>query len=697
LLVVVIALGAAGQASAADAVESRPALKAAPVVVTATRSPQSSFDLPVSIDVVEGAQITEAQPLLNAAESLVRVPGLHAPNQYRLSSDQQLSSRGFGARAPFGVRGVRIYADGIPQTMPDGQGQPGTFNLATAERMEVMRGPFSALYGNSSGGVVQIFSRDAAPEPTLSANYYAGDFDTWRAGLQFGGQFAAVNALVDASRYQTEGYRVHSAARRDQISARLAVAAGEDDRITLVASDLDQPYNQDPQGLTRAQMEADPTQAAPNAQLFDTGGSKAQTHMGLHWEHRVNERNALLAMVYGGQRESLQRLSIPVGVQNAVTASGGTSIIDRDFSGLDLRWRHTMPLADGTLTVTAGVNVDTMEDARTGYINNNGVQGALKRDEINSAENFDQYVQAEWQFGDDWIFSGGLRHSAVKLESEDHFIIAGNPDDSGSVKFTNTSPVLGVLYHLSPAINLYANAGRGFETPTLIEIAYRADGGAGSNFALLPSTSRHYETGVKAILGRTIVNAALFRAETKDEIVVNTNTGGRATFKNAGRTSRQGFELAVSGTLANNLDATLSYAYLDAQFDDAFVSGTGASAVTVPAGNKIPGAPEGTAYAELAWRLPSLGLFTALEARYLSRIYVNDVNSDAAESSTVVNWRISFTQEFGRFTLSEFARVENVFDETYVGGVNVNDGNNRFFAPAPGRNALLGVSLAARF
>lgn len=671
------------------------AVKAAPVVVTATRSERPSFDLPVSIDVIQTSSISEAQPLLNAAESLARVPGLVAPNQYRLSSDQQLSSRGFGARAAFGVRGVRVYADGIPQTMPDGQGQTGTFSLSSAERMEVMRGPFSALYGNSAGGVVQIFTREAPATPTLTGSYYAGEFDTWRSGLQFGGQFGAVNALIDASRYKTDGFREQSAAQRDQVNAKLVMRPGEADKITLVVNDLDQPFNDDPQGLTRAQMEANPRQAAPNAVLFDTGGSKAQTHVGAQWEHRVSERTTLLGMVYGGQRDSLQRLSIPLFVQNAATHSGGTAIIDREFSGADLRWQHTAPLAAGPLTVTAGVNFDTMEDARTGFINNNGVQGALKRDEINTAENFDQYVQGEWQLGEKWIVSGGLRHSEVKLASEDKFIVGVNPDDSGSVKFTNTSPVLGVLYHLTPSVNLYANAGRGFETPTLVEIAYRSDGGAGSNFALKPSTSRHYEAGVKAVLGTgTSVNAAIFHAETDNEIVVDTNVGGRATFKNAGRTSRQGFELAVDSELAQGLNAYASLAYLDAQFDDAFTSGTGS---TVPSGNQIPGAPHATGYAELAWRVPSIGMSTAVEARYTSKIYVDDRNTDAADASTVVNWRIAFRQSLGRFTLSEYARVENVFDEDYVGGVNVNDGNQRFFAPAPGRNALIGVSLGATF
>lgn len=696
-----LAADAAGQTGATPAPEASPApgvsphpgpsVKAAPVVVTATRSERSSFDLPVSIDVVDSTSISEAQPMINAAESLVRVPGLVAPNQYRLSSDQQLSSRGFGARASFGIRGIRVYADGIPQTMPDGQGQSGTFSLSSADRMEVMRGPFSALYGNSAGGVVQIFTRDASAAPTVTGSYYVGDFDTYRAGLQAGGQFGMVNALVDASRYKTDGFRDHSRAQRDQVNAKFVVRPGGDDKVTLVVNDLDQPYNKDPQGLTRAQMETNPQQAAATAVQFDTGGYKNQTHAGLNWEHRVNDRNAFSAMVYAGEREVQGKLGF---TGSGATSAGGISLINRDFLGTDLRWQHTAPLASGPLMVTGGVSFDTMEDARKGFVNNFGVVGALKRDEINTAENFDQYLQAEWQLGKDWVLNGGVRRSEVKLESDDNFVTGANPDDSGSVKFTNTSPVLGVLYHLTPAVNVYANYGRGFETPSLIEIAYRV-GGDGPNFGLQPSKSRHVEAGVKAVVGaQTSLNAAVFRAETENEIVVAENNNGRATYKNAGRTSRQGVELAIASGLAQGLDAYASLAYLDAKFDDVFISGT---STPVPAGNQIPGAPHATAYAELAWRLPSIGMSTAVEARYTSRIYINDANTDAADASTVVNWRLAFRQSMDRVTLSEFARLENVFDEKYVGGVNVNDGNGRYFAPAPGRNLLLGVSLSASF
>lgn len=660
-------------------------VQAGPIVVTATRDERSSFDLPVSIDVVPASAIGEAQPMLNAAESLARVPGIVAPNQYRLSSDQQLSSRGFGARAGFGIRGIRIYADGIPQSMPDGQGQTGTFNLSSAERIEVMRGPYSALYGNSSGGVVSLFTRNAPAQPTLSASYYAGSFDTWRAGLQYAGNNGGLDTVLDVSRYETEGYRDHSAAQRDQANVKLSTRLSESDKLTVVASYLDQPYNEDPQGLTRAQMLANPEQTIASSITFNTGGYKNQTHAGVNWERQFNADNKLQTVVYAGTRNALTRLGF---------VALGTSLVEREFAGGDVRLAHSGSLGGGRMTVTGGLNYETMDDARKAYANNNGVQGPLGRDENNIARNFDQYLQAEWA-GKDWVFSGGLRHSEVKIESRDHFT-ATNIDDSGEVKYTNTSPVFGVLYHLTPTVNLYANAGRGFETPTLIEFAYSDidPTKGGLNFGLQPSKSKNFEVGMKSFIGAsTSLNLAAFRINTDSEIVVATSGGGRTVYKNAGKTSRDGIELALASTLAPNLDATFSYALLNATFDESFVGNTGLVAV----GNRIPGAPKTTAYAELAWKLPSFGLSTALEARYTGEIHVNDTNSDAAEAATVVNWRIALEQKFGALTLKEFGRIENLGDEKYVGGVNVNANLNRYFAPAPGRNYLLGVSLAVAF
>src|SRR5438045_5408154 len=264
------------------------------VVTSATRSERDSFDLPVAIDSVDKSVIQEDKPQINLSEVLNRVPGIAVLNRQNYAQDLQISSRGFGARSAFGVRGIRLIADGIPATMPDGQGQAATFSLSSADHIEVLRGPFSVLYGNSSGGVIAVATMDAPSEPTGEADVLFGSYRTWRAGLKFGGQFGALNALGDLSRFETDGYRQHSAALRDQLNAKFRV-----DSFTVVANSLRQPDTQDPLGLTRAQFEQDPRQATPQAIQFNTKKSISQDQAGGTYRQEIGI-GRIEAMAYAG-------------------------------------------------------------------------------------------------------------------------------------------------------------------------------------------------------------------------------------------------------------------------------------------------------------------------------------------------------------------------------------------------------------
>src|SRR4051812_21576934 len=226
------------------------------VVVTATRAPHSVLEVPASIDRVDGQEIREDRQKVNLSESMGRVPGIAVLNRQNYAQDLQIQSRGFGARSTFGVRGIRLIADGIPATMPDGQGQAATFALGTAERIEVLRGPFSSMYGNAAGGVIALDTMDGPPEPTAEADLLLGSYQTHRLELKYGGQFGAVNGIGSVSRFETNGYRDHSITMRDQLNAKLKWS-----NFTIVANSLRQPDTQDPLGLTRAEVEQNPRQA----------------------------------------------------------------------------------------------------------------------------------------------------------------------------------------------------------------------------------------------------------------------------------------------------------------------------------------------------------------------------------------------------------------------------------------------------
>jgi iron complex outermembrane receptor protein len=664
------------------------------VVITATRGPRPSLEIPASVDRIHAEDIREGRPQVNLSESLGRVPGIVVQNRQNYAQDLQISSRGFGGRSTFGVRGIRLIADGVPATMPDGQGQAATFALGSAERIEVLRGPFSALYGNSAGGVIVVETQDGPEIPTGEAALLAGSYDTWRAALKYGGQWGRLNGIADISRFETEGYRDHSAARRDHLNAKLKYALSDSTGLTLVANSLRQPDTQDPLGLTRAQVEQNPRQVVANALLFDTRKSIHHDQLGLSLNHRLSGEGSVQAMVYGGQREVQQFLAIPLVTQAGPTHSGGVVDLDRNFGGGALRYSQGF----SNVRLALGVEHDLMNERRRGFINNNGTVGAPKRDEDDKVTSTDLYVQGEWRFAERWTAHAGVRTSRVEFRIEDHFIAPGNGDDSGERTYTGTTPVVGLIFRPTNTLSVYGNLGRGFETPTLAELAYQSTAGSGPNFGLNASYSRHAEVGVKALVrGVARINAALFDIVTRDEIVTDQNLGGRSTFKNVGHTDRNGFELGAETLPLGPFDARIAYTWLKAVFRESFttVTGTPGVPVTVAAGSMLPGVPRSQLYGEIRYRKERY--YAQLEGLRKSRVAVNDHNSEFAEGYSVFNLVGGLVQQGGRWRATQFLRIDNFTDRNYIGSVIVNDGNGRYYEPSPRRNYSVGVQASLQF
>jgi iron complex outermembrane receptor protein len=676
-----------------------------PVVVTATRIGASAFDVPASIDRIDAATVRDGHALVNISESLGGVPGLLVRDRQNYAQDVQISVRGFGARSTFGIRGVRLYVDGIPATLPDGQGQITNVELGSVGRIEVLRGPFSALYGNSSGGVIQVFTEEGRGPLTLSFGASAGSDGLLRYGAQASGSTGAISYALGASRFSTDGYRDHSAAERTLGNAKLILRPDGDTKITLIANSMALPEALDPLGLSRAQFEANPRGVDPSALDYNTRKSVNQTQAGLTVERRVDAANAVQFTTYYGHRGTEQFQAIPKSTQGGPLNPGGVILLGRNYEGGDLRWTFKTSLLDAPFSLVGGLAYDTLAEHRQGFQNfigtTLGVQGALRRDEVNDVSNLDQYLQAAWQITPQWSLNAGVRHSRVRFSSTDGYIVGSNPDDSGSARYGATLPVLGVMYAVSRDLHLYATAGRGFETPTLNELAYRPGGATGLNFGLQAATSTSVEAGMKARLaGLGELTAAVFQTGTDKEIVTQTNSGGRATFQNAGRTRRTGIELGWSATYAEHLRAQAAATLLNATYRDGFLTCTAtpcaAANVQIPAGNRIPGIARGALFAALNWAPPA-GWRGGVEARYVTGVVVNDLNSDAAPRYAVAAANVGYVFNAGAWELGGFVRADNLFDRRYAGSVIVNEGNSRFFEPAPGRTWLASASATLRF
>lgn len=671
----------------------------APVVILATRGARQWLDVPASVDVVEGDTIRDARLRINLSESLGRVPGLVVLNRQNYAQDLQISSRGFGSRSTFGVRGLRLYVDGVPASFPDGQGQVSHFPLTQAERIEVMRGPFSALYGNSSGGVIALTTQLPRGEPQFVVSGAYGSDGTWRAGLAGSGGTERASFALDAGRFETDGTRPHSAARRDSVHLRVALDDIPLGRLRVSLNSLAMPDAQDPLGLTRAQFDADPDQTSPLARQFYTRKTTRQTTIGGDLRSDLALFGVPLTLTttaWLGERSVTQFQAIPVTTQLNPGSPGGVIDFDRGFGGADLR--ATMQFA--TVTASVGVNVELMDEARRGFENfvgpptapTLGVQGKLRRDEDNRVQALDAYAQVEWRLAPAWSAHAGVRGSTIDVRSDDRFIRGTNGDDSGETSFSAVNPTLGLVYRPGASWSVYAAYGRGFETPTLNELAYRPDGSAGLNTALEAARSDNVEVGTKLVAGHWRAALALFSVRTDDEIVVRTNAGGRASFGNVARTRRDGIEASVQWQPQGRVSATASLTWLDARFDTPFLACGPAPCLTptlpVARGNALPGVPEFTAFAEVRYRASWADLVA--EWRAQSEIAVDDRNTDAAGGYAVLGLSVARTLlVLGKPRL--FARVDNLFARRYAGSIIVNEGNGRFFEPAPGRTWLAGV------
>ena len=667
------------------------------VVVTGSVRERVAAEVPYAIGVVGREELRAAGPMINLSEALARVPGLIVNNRNNYAQDLQVSSRGFGARATFGVRGLRLYSDGIPATMPDGQGQVSHFDLAGASRIEVLRGPFSVLYGNSSGGVIAAFSspvRERQGEVALDVG--SDGLRQLRGSVEapLGGGF---DLRLSGSTMEYDGFRPQMEAKRHTFNARLGWQ-GESDRVVVQAGYFSQPAL-DPLGLTRDQFQANPYQTTPEALQFNTRKEAEQTQLGTSWQHRFGEgalRESQVA-AYAGRRSVTQWQSIPVATQTPPRHGGGVVAFDRASHGVDARLRWAWDDVD----LLTGVALETQADDRRGYENfigtgptqQLGVTGAQRRDERNRATTRDAYAQADWRLMPALTASAGVRSGRVKMRTRDAYL--SNGDDSGELSFDYTNPVLGLRWQALPSLQLHASTARGFESPTLTELAYRPDGSPGFNAGLQPQTSRQYEIGAKWRTGPWSLDAALFRADTKNELGVATNSGGRASYQNVGRTRREGLELSTTWQPQGAWRTQLGLTYLDASYRDGFLT-CGAPPCTTPtvpvaAGNRIAGTQRTSAFGEIAWRDAGLGEW-ALEARALGRTAVNDINSEFAPGFVVTNlrWIKSWPLAGGR-KVELLARVDNLADKVYAGSVIVNDGNRRFYETAAPRSFLLGV------
>ncbi|MGC2166663.1 MAG: TonB-dependent receptor [Gallionella sp.] len=662
------------------------------VVVTASRSAQRVMDTAASISVVNGQQLHDGQPEQNLSEPLQRTPGIFALNRQNYAQDLLISSRGFGANSTFGARGIKIIVDGIPGTVADGQSQISHIDLASADHIEVMRGPFSVLYGNSAGGVINVFTENGKPGAELSPYASAGSYGQVKYGFKADGEDRNINYVLDVGALHTDGFRNHGAADRKNGNAKLRFDLGKDTTVTLVANKVNVSA-QDPRGLSAAQLQIDPRSAGTNTLSFNTRKTVDQTQAGLTLTRRIDAKDSIRITPYYGDRRIIQFLSSTI---------NGVIDLQRTFYGMDSNWVHTGELAGMPVKMVTGLDSNQNKDHRLTFANNAGQPqvAASDQDYPMDARNLDEYLQGELRPTERLAFTAGVRHSETKLSATSN----NKRPSLGLHTYQATTGMASAQYYLQENTNVYLSYGSGFDTPTLGQILYSQEYASNSavpnigNMGLLAARTQQLEIGIKSELSQTAqFKAAVYDANTTDDIVIGTSNQGRTSYINAPKTRRKGVELEMQFQFPYQLQASLAYTYVDATVEQTYNETIGTTSYKVSSGNRIPGVPNQGLFAEMMWRKPDSSLEYAVEGRAAGSIAADDLNQAYSSGYGIMNLRAVARQNTGGWSFSEFARLDNVFDRSYVGSVIVNQASSEFYESAPGRNWLAGCKASYKF
>ncbi len=643
------------------------------IVVTTTPINQSLSNVAAAVSVVELEDIQLARQQLTLDESLNRVPGMFLQSSTNFSRDLRVSMRGFGARAAFGIRGIKVIVDGIPETLPDGQGSVDAIDLGSTGRIEVLRGPSSSMYGNASGGVISVVSEAPPEEHSTTFRASAGEFGFRKLQAKLGGTAGAVGYMVSISESEIDGYRNHSEAENSQLSARLNFDLRGDQTLTTVFNYTDQPVSNDPGGINAVQAAADPRSARDVNVSLDAGETLEQTRLGAVYSIPFGNGHELRARAHYVQRDFTNKLPI---------VSGGQVSFDREFLGGALSYTHSGTLGGRSNELIIGMDFNSQDDDRLRYDNIDGIRGALTFNQNEQVEARGIYLQDVLALSDVVDLSLGIRFDDVEYDVTDRFLADGF-DDSGTLDFSETSPMIGINVALTDTLNVYANYSTAFETPTTTELANPDDSG-GFNQALSAQDADNFEVGIRGSIGsHSLFEVALFDMEVDDELLPNgENAAGRDIFTNAGSSSRTGIEFSLMSEPTERLRTTLSYTWSDFEFDEfgAF------------SGNDIPGIADTILFAEVTYSHPR-GWFASLDARRIGEQYANNANSVRVDSYTVANLRLGAEFERGSTRFAPFVGINNLTDESWFADIRINAFGGRYFEPAPDRNIYAGISI----
>ncbi|WP_228151122.1 TonB-dependent receptor family protein [Tamilnaduibacter salinus] len=653
------------------------------IKVSSPRLTRPLYETPAAVSVVNRPAIQIGQQRLHLSESLDTVPGLFFQNRTNFAQGLRLSTRGFGARAPFGIRGIHIQVDGIPSTLPDGQAQIDALSLDSAERIEIIRGPSSVQYGNAAGGAIAVTTASGDQSPPDATLRLDGGSHGYRKGtVEASEQWADTSAHASLSWLDFEGYREQSEVRQGRLNTRIAHDWSGGQRLTVTLNALDTPTAEDPSGLSRTEVAEDRQQATEFARRLDSGQTVDQQTIGLNYEDPALLPGTLTLNTFFTHRDFAQQLPFP-----------GSSRIayDRLFYGSGADYQGRTSLVGHRLRYSVGAEVNRQSDERRRYeIGVNGDNQGQVQDETQTATEAGVFAEGDLALTSALSLSLGARFDRLRLAIDDQRLSDG--DDSGERIYRETSGSAGLNYRITPSHQAYATIGTAFESPTFTEFA-NPDGSGGFNPEIGPQDALNREIGLRGTVGRGLSYELAAFLITVDDEILPFEQNGRTFYENAGETQRDGIELGVDWSLSYAWRLTSALTLADYRLEN-FRDSQGNNVD----GNRFPGLPQEQWVSELTWRSTDQA-FAAVELSYTGEVYAENSNQTRVSDYWLVNLRAGDSFAIGEQTIDVYGGLRNVTDEAYFSNIRVNANSDQpvdqrgYFEPAPGRTIYLGVAL----
>ncbi len=642
------------------------------VTIISYRISEEKNGLPYSVTHLDFRDKKGSMQLLSLNEFIVNSPGIFVLNTNNFAQDMRVSIRGFGARSAFGIRGVKILVDGIPETTPDGQGQIDNINLDIIDHIEIMRGPSSTIYGNASGGVINITTQNSVTKNFLRPSVALGSFGLRQFQLSSGVKYGKAHYLFHGSTLKTDGFRDQSGFETYNLNARMKYELQKSSTLNIQANYVYSPYADDPGGLTAEEVSVNPRQARQRNIDFKTKEEVEQFKLGASFI-KNGDNETLKAYAFYIARGFWASLPFePSGIVSLTRNYFGQGV-SYSFNWHLWKWKHQLQV---------GYDLSSQTDHRSRFQNISGQAQDKSFEQIERFHNLGAFALNHISKGA-WKIVLGIRYDINKLSADDLYL--SDNDQSGNIEFYNFSPSIGVSYELVDNHFLHTNFSTGFETPVLSELSANPSGFGGFN-ALRPQFAKNYEIGYKAKSLKTSFEASAFYIDSKGDLIPYEleNFPGRTFYRNAGATIRKGLELSYSHSLTSTLKVLCSYTFSDFKYGS-YVTPDGDAE-----GKTLPGIPINLASVQITYS-PFNWLSIRTNSQYRGALYVNDQNDIKDNNFVVANVSASFKCHMKDVAILPYFGINNILNTRYNDNIRINAFGGRYYEPAPDLNIYVGL------